>query len=1208
MDNNINGNYVNLRIQQSQTEKPQESSQSDVQPREYSTQMHNDAAAEMLGRSQLLHVNIPSAPEPVKLMGLKDILSDEHINDEAADKILMQFGFSTEECAALRKKYPAINNIAEVMNMAILNFGKLEDSSKEHILEMIEYVNKTPEELEQCFAISQKNMEILSEKYGLSGKEAFEFLEDFAENFDKCNAAFKISQLTGDPLAKTIHDVYYYGRNFVCPNDKQLFAMKKIEDSVGLPFSIYKAGLIEKPEQITPQFIENLNNELESFKNQKINIVEIEKDPVLLLEDIKKINAAIKKYGLDFSKIDAREKFKEIRELVNTDYLEKSADFLSQCSDKVKEQNPNQLIRFAKDKNFMENAKGMANLLSTVAEIPKNHMIHGDLFEKLKARESVDIEGLTKVAQAFADVGDYTTDSRSSWPLFADDFKTNKPNYDECAKFIHKIQEFYGGEDSEYSLRQFMSQVWRGIDYENYESCFAKLKEMGLYGKIAPWDMKYILENAGDPNAFMTAVKYKNNPIVSSSAYLFGKFDNEKIDEEYNKICESIKNLNPNYKDMDVNDCGLILRSYSSLKHDFYNKLQFGFDINDETLDIDKVLTKNKKFDCAEYAHKFFATDFPNINIKDKIQIFNDITETNKDLIFEILSNGKVPKERLLDHIKYESLLWYSLRDTAQAENIFENQKNIVLENPDRYVNGEYETKEDMQAEVDRFFDNYQSRLRLLSSATDKEAVNYLLRMRFEDAKEYLMTIAGLGCSDLDLLARFNNAVNVDGKPFLPAQKIGFIDLLKAYKDNNLSRDKIQTMLDSGKVDFAELNMDLFYRIMENAGITKEEIASIPKEKLIGWDTKYIHLLAKDIQEEQDQAYSDILRAGNLADFREYIHDTSNNYGKTNAVTRQKYTDAGMDYEKWINPSKENEVDFVATDDNHEKLLQIQRQFLEDIETLRQGPVKGFIDKQYPKCIKNNEFIIPQEYTTSKAKLNDFITGVIKALDPVWKRAQGNAQHSDPKRVATARNTLTILDHFNQRIKDIESITETKAMKNINVKIKMWDRVPQKDIFQGDYSTCCIGMGETNSSAMPYYLMNTAFNMIEFVDNVSGKTMGNALCYFVKDNNEKPVFVIDNIEINNAQKPSDYIGLKLRNAIIQYAANVAKDVTGNDDIQIVMSENYNDVPYEDLPVRSQTINFVGDITKDDIYVDLYDGWVDKKDLIKPTRCITRVLK
>ncbi len=1208
MDNNINGDYAHLRVQQAQVQTSQESSKSDVQPREHSAQMHDDAAAEQLGRSQLLHINLPAAQEPVKLLGIKDILSNEHINDETADKILLEFGFSPEECTELRKKYPFINIVAEsfdvVKNNATTSYGL--EMSKEGILKALEYSLKNPKELEAVDYITQKNIDLLFEQYGLKKEDALDVLNSFSEDVSLADTALKITQLTDDSLETVYRTISYNNENSCYPNDKQLLAMKKLNDELGDEFSVYSADLLEHPEQVTPQFIEKLKKEIKLIHDNNIKFVTVKQDPVVLLDELKKINADIKKYGFDFSNITPMNMERYI-DVINLPFAQASSDFIRQCADKVKISHSDVIMKMAKDKDFMENPKAMANLLNTIAKIPKNQSIYSDLSKWLKQDKNVDLEGITKVAQAFAEVGGCPKDT-GAYALLAHDFTTNEPKYDDCVNFIHKLQEFYGGKDSKYSVDDYMSQVWRGIDYANYESCFDKLKEKGLYGQIHPQDLRRSLEYSQNPDILDAAIKQKNNPIVSGALYLFDEFSDEAINNEYKSVCESVKNLNPEYSDLDINDCVAILDCYTNLKPNFYNKLQFGYNIDDKILNINETLQKNKLFDCKEYAHKFFTTDFPNIDIKDKVRLFQGITEINKDAVFDILLKGNIPPQNLIEMMKQESTLWLALRDYKPAENIVENQKNIVLEHPDRYVNGENLTEEEMKITVNNFFHKNKNNLMVLSSATDKEAVNHLLRMRFDDAREYLGIIQEFGCADLDLLSGLNNSVNIDGKPFLPAQKIGFIDLLQAYKDNNLSTDKIKAMVDSGKVDFARLNIDLFNQIMKNAGLTEEEIVSIPKEKLTGWDTRYIHLLSKEIQEEKDEAFSDILRVGNLSDFRQYIQDTSNVYGQANAVTRKKFADLGMNYDKWLKPSQENEVVFKAKDDNKEQLSQIQKQFLEDIETLRQGPVKGFIDKQYAKYIKDNKFFIPQDCVSSKAKTKEFISGVIKALDPVWKRAQGNAQNPDPKRAAAAGNTLTILDHFNQRVKDIENVSDTGGAKNIDVKIKMWDRVPQKDIFQGNYSTCCIGMGGGNGTAMPYYLMNTAFNMIELVDNESGKTIGNALCFFEKDENGKPIFVIDNIEINNAQKPSDKVGLQLRDAITQYAANVAKEVTGRDNIRIVMGGQYNDVPCEDLPKRTQKIEFVGDISREDIYSDLYTDWPDKEDLLKPTKLQTWILK
>ena len=309
----------------------------------------------------------------------------------------------------------------------------------------------------------------------------------------------------------------------------------------------------------------------------------------------------------------------------------------------------------------------------------------------------------------------------------------------------------------------------------------------------------------------------------------------------------------------------------------------------------------------------------------------------------------------------------------------------------------------------------------------------------------------------------------------------------------------------------------------------------------------------------------------------------------------------GMNYDKWLHPSKENEVQFVSKDQNTEQLTQIASQIQEDMNTLMQTPAKGFIRKQFSKFVKGDEFIIPNEYLTSKTKLTELVKMLSDTSDQgqmsgLWKRVQGNLTNTDPNRVNTARNTLTILDHLNQRMDDISKDQDSKVAKTLDLTIKMWDRNPQKDIFQGNYSACCIGMGGGYGSAMPHFIMDTAYNMIELVDNTSGKTIGNALCYFAKNSNGEPIFIVDNIEISNSVKPSEEVGIELRNSITQYASNVAKEVTGQDDIPIYMSKQYNDVPFMDLPTDQETITFMGDIDCKQIYMDLYGGWIKKANL------------
>lgn len=590
------------------------------------------------------------------------------------------------------------------------------------------------------------------------------------------------------------------------------------------------------------------------------------------------------------------------------------------------------------------------------------------------------------------------------------------------------------------------------------------------------------------------------------------------------------------------------------------------------------------------------------INRADNLKILKFVNKNNVESIKTLLNNKNLSSEnltRLIQQNTGDYLTWITSQDIEPALSKLEAQRQKVEEKPELYINGEANDEASISHEIGKIFDKKYAKMLTLCTIYDKEAINNLLRMRIDDAEEYLYTMDSFSTKEFGLLKGLTESTNIDGKPFMPTQKIEFIDLLNAYKENNLEMTKIEEMVKSGKIDLAQLHIDLFNQIMKDSGLTDEEIASIPKEKLVAWDTKYAHLLSKEINVENDVAFSDVLRAGNLApDFNQYIHDTSNVYGQANAETRSRYNELGMNYDKWVKPAKENEVRSVSKDANTEQLQQVAAQITEDMNTLMQTPVKGFLKKQFPKFIKGEEFVIPNEYLSNKTKLQKLVkilsdTSEQGQMAAVWNRAKGNAENPDPKRSATARGTLTILDHLNQRLSDIDNISESKVEKQRDWTVKMWDRNPQKDIFQGNYSTCCIAMGGGCGSAMPHFVMNTAYNMIEIVDNVSGKTVGNALCYFITGADGKPAFIVDNIEINNSAKPSNNVGLQLRYAIVQYAANVSKEVTGGENTPIFMSSSYNDVPCHDLPRKNETISFLGDIDCDNIYMDLYNGWVDK---------------
>ena len=561
----------------------------------------------------------------------------------------------------------------------------------------------------------------------------------------------------------------------------------------------------------------------------------------------------------------------------------------------------------------------------------------------------------------------------------------------------------------------------------------------------------------------------------------------------------------------------------------------------------------------------------------------------------------------LVQNEKHLDMMHRILSD-KNLQNI-ENRKKIVINNSQLYINGQFYNKEKILEKVDKFFNKNYLSLLIASSVFDNRTMDTLLRMRFEKAEEYLSSISSFNGDDIELLFQLSNSYSDKGEKFSEKEKIEFIDIIKEYKNFGIDFSMMKKMIHDNKINVDKLKSKLFEIVLTNCGLKKKEIFAILEDKSTSWNMKYMHLLPKQIEKNKknnDNSLIDLLRVSNLGKFRVYIQDKKNKYGRANANTEKMFKENGMNYKAWLNQSKENNVKFVSKNKNEEQLQQIKEQVKEDMGTLMKTPVKVEIRKHFPYCVKDDKFIIPNKYKT-KEKLYDFTVFILEKfgymkkgekvkeneIDPksVYGRAINN--RNNPNKKEMANRTLTIINLLNQRLENISKVNNIEIEKIMDITIKMWERNPQKDLFQGNYSTCCIGMGNGNGWAMPHYIMNTAFNMIEMVDNETGKVIGNALCYFVKDEYKAPAFIIDNIEINNNYKPSTEAGKKLRSKIKEYALNVAKDVTGRDDVNVYMSDNNNDLPFNDLERTRGTISFIGDIDYNKIYLDLYGGYIDK---------------
>lgn len=510
--------------------------------------------------------------------------------------------------------------------------------------------------------------------------------------------------------------------------------------------------------------------------------------------------------------------------------------------------------------------------------------------------------------------------------------------------------------------------------------------------------------------------------------------------------------------------------------------------------------------------------------------------------------------------------------------------KNQVLNNPDLYVNGDLNNEAKNKEKILSLFNNHFHSISELIEILGKEAVDVILRKRIVNASDFFFIWSQLNMDAANCYKKLIKCNDPKGKPLSTNSKLELVNLLFVYKNCTLPLNNFEKCITENKINMKNLELDVLKKIMIKAGISPKFINVLPEKNFENWDLENIHNLAISV-EDNPYKFARLLKIIHFYNFKTYIHLTKNSFGKTNAITAKMFKDAKLNYNKWLNPDKELNKNFKVTDNNSLQLKYIAQKINEEMETLSKNPdMKKIIERRFPYCIKDEKFLIPEKIYHSKTNLENFLKNIDHQFQDVWARAESNT-HSPQK--TKAIEVLTIKDHLKSYQSSLKTLPQDfKSVKSIDWTIKMWDRYPKKDLFQGNYSNCCIAMGRVNGHYMLDYLANTLFNMIEIVDNTNGKTLGNALCYFVKDPKDNLAFVVDNIEIDPAKTLTPENGIKLRECIADYIQEVISTL-GRKNIPIYIGKSFNDLPVEDLPKAESFFSLLGKLECEEIYLDFF---------------------
>ena len=408
-----------------------------------------------------------------------------------------------------------------------------------------------------------------------------------------------------------------------------------------------------------------------------------------------------------------------------------------------------------------------------------------------------------------------------------------------------------------------------------------------------------------------------------------------------------------------------------------------------------------------------------------------------------------------------------------------------------------------------------------------------------------------------------------------------FLEITKAFyqKESLTSKNIIQ-----------EISSELLKEFSKKIGIESK----ITPEAINQWNLEYLSKLffaEKNFEEESRDLLKIIVKTTLQGDFQPIIlnqeFDRSrytrdeleiiDEIQKHNQKVKKAFQDVGIDYDTWISYLKTQEFNVGVSPQEQENRFRSFTKELSEVITNLLGSSKegkpGILPKETAKDLWKRVFkkygikFQEGELVTDKGKLSPL--DLQKPLEEIIKFLEKETESNPQEALGTS------LDHLKNLLKLLPDLQKETKQKGYKFQIKLWDRQPGYDIFQGNYTHCCIALENFNRAAILDYLVDTGINIIEVKDMNTNQTIAQTFVLMGENQEKEIIAILDNIEINN-----DYRGLtdKIRQQLFTYISNFVDVLVKNPNKKIntvLLGTAYNDVETNDLPTRTEVVRKIG---------------------------------
>lgn len=387
----------------------------------------------------------------------------------------------------------------------------------------------------------------------------------------------------------------------------------------------------------------------------------------------------------------------------------------------------------------------------------------------------------------------------------------------------------------------------------------------------------------------------------------------------------------------------------------------------------------------------------------------------------------------------------------------------------------------------------------------------------------------------------------------------------------------------------------------------------VENQSIENWNLAYMSALADAYRKFEPDAKTllkTVIEATLGNRFAQSLLEPNTDVGKANLATARIFQENKLDMNTWLNHKASRDFEIAASqgDSNFNSLLEELSEELIKLLGSRKNQIAPMLHedtrKQLFQFLKGQGYSFNADQQLTAANPQQMQNGNLARLSEGVVKLLTDKQVFQQAEQGGNQQLMTLKSHLEQLSEGLKQTKAPELVQTGKFKIKAWDRNPGYDLFQGNYSQCCIAINHGNRAAIVEYLTSHAIQIVEVKDENTGKTIANTFLYWAKTKEGKPYLVADNVEI--AAQYRDNTAKAILSNLSDFLKDYAKAVNGGNTTPVLLGVNYNDVPTGKLDKEKFTLQFIGKSPDDDMYLDSMrgGGW---SNIAKPHTALFNIL-